>query len=725
MNSKYVLLGGLYFVQGMPYGLQSGLLPIYLRSVGLSFSKISLAKMLYLPWILKMLWAPLVDQYHTKQTWLVLSMSGLVLACLACATMSPETNFLPVAAMLLLMNFFASVQDIAVDGVAIGLLWQDEIGYGNTIQVVAYKLGSVLAGGGLLTLMHLLGWGVLFLLLAIIYLLAILYVWSAPELWLTLGRPSQDGQPRTRTFNPWRILQELLRVPGTLWTTGFVFLYKLGEQGTTTMFPLFLLDHGFSTQQLGFWNGVVAMVFSITGSSLGGQLMSKQSLRACPGSMTNHQDQRTVDHSPLDTGQPSESARMEFLWHLLMVIGILEGTGVSQECTAQPGAWNLALRCPATQSSTLKEYGPVKAGAGNAVDGKCDGILDHDSCTHTEQETEPWWNVDLDSRHSVSTVIVKNREDCCGERIKGAQIHVGDSKAGHGKDDPMCGTVTDTRLGSVSTIACNGLKGRYVTIIIPGRRGILTLCEVEVIAQGCPLSPVGKELAQCEWKLIPFYVLPHSLLPQPLPSETAETLGHSSLPTADLGRGSSWQGQMGEVPSEHLAPSLPWGDQLQLGMGRGGAERLTQNLALGRLATQSSTLKEYGSVKAGAGNAVDGKRDGILDHDSCTHTEQETEPWWNVDLDSRHSVSTVIVKNREDCCGERIKGAQIHVGDSKAGHGKDDPICGTITDTTPGSLSTICCNGMEGRYVTITIPDREEYLTLCEVEVYGTPVGDC
>ncbi|EMP32500.1 Fucolectin-4 [Chelonia mydas] len=150
-----------------------------------------------------------------------------------------------------------------------------------------------------------------------------------------------------------------------------------------------------------------------------------------------------------------------------------------------------------------------------------------------------------------------------------------------------------------------------------------------------------------------------------------------------------------------------------------------QNLALGRLATQSSTLKEYGPVKAGAGNAVDGKYDGILDHDSCTHTEQETEPWWNVDLDSRHSVSTVIVKNREDCCGERIKGAQIHVGDSKAGHGKDDPICGTITDTTPGSISTISCNGMEGRYVTITIPDRVESLTLCEVEVYGTPVGDC
>nr|XP_032638072.1 fucolectin-4-like [Chelonoidis abingdonii] len=246
-------------------------------------------------------------------------------------------------------------------------------------------------------------------------------------------------------------------------------------------------------------------------------------------------------------------------------------------------------------------------------------------------EQEPWWRVDLGSHQSVSAVIMKNREDCCGQRLEKAKIHVGDSLDDHGKQNPICGTITNTTLGSISTVPCNGLEGRYVTIVIPDRRGILTLCEVEVVAQGCPQSPVGYNLAR----------------EQPV--------------------------------------------------------------------SQSSTFNQHEPEKA-----VDGKCDGILDHGFCSHTQGESDPWWNVDLGSRYSVSTVIVKNRADCCGERLKGAQIHVGDSKGGQGN----CGTITDTAPGSLSTISCDGKKGRYVTITIPNRVEYLTLCEVEVYGTLLWD-
>nr|XP_008163409.1 uncharacterized protein LOC103305731 [Chrysemys picta bellii] len=472
-----------------------------------------------------------------------------------------------------------------------------------------------------------------------------------------------------------------------------------------------------------------------------------------------------------------------------MAIGILAGTGVSQGCTPPPGARNLALGRPATQSSTFENKETGKAMAGKAVDGKRDGKWEQGSCSHTQFDTEPWWTVDLGSRQSVSAVIVKNREDeCCGERIRGAQIHVGDSLADHGKQNPICGTITDTRPGSVSTICCNGLEGRYVTIVIPGRAEFLTLCEVEVIAQGCALSPGARNLAlgrpatqssTFENKETGKAVAGKAVDGKRDGKWAQGSCSHTQFDTepwwtVDLGSRQSVSAVIVKNREDECCGERIRGAQIHVGdsladngkhnpicgtitdtrpgsvsticcnglEGRyvtivipGRAEFLTLcevevlaqgcapppgawNLALGRPATQSSTFENKETGKAVAGKAVDGKRDAKWAQGSCSHTQLDTEPWWTVDLGSRQSVSAVIVKNREDeCCGERIRGAQIHVGDSLADHGMQNPICGTITDTRPGSVSTICCNGLEGRYVTIVIPGRAEYLTLCEVEV--------
>lgn len=224
MTFKYWLLFLLYFVQGIPYGLQSGLLPVYFRTVGLSFTKISLTKLLYMPWILKVFWAPFVDWYLSKKTWLMLTMCGLALTCLACSFLTPEVDFLGVAVTLLLMNLFASVQDVATDGVAIQLLGAEEVGFGNSIQVVAYKLGSLMAGGGLLTFLHHLGWGALFVYLTLIYTTAVVFTSK-----FHLGSSSQDTPAKDRDLSLLRFFHEILLVPDTLWTAGFVLIYKLGE----------------------------------------------------------------------------------------------------------------------------------------------------------------------------------------------------------------------------------------------------------------------------------------------------------------------------------------------------------------------------------------------------------------------------------------------------------------------------------------------------------------
>uniref|UniRef100_A0A803T1F1 Fucolectin tachylectin-4 pentraxin-1 domain-containing protein n=1 Tax=Anolis carolinensis TaxID=28377 RepID=A0A803T1F1_ANOCA len=149
-----------------------------------------------------------------------------------------------------------------------------------------------------------------------------------------------------------------------------------------------------------------------------------------------------------------------------------------------------------------------------------------------------------------------------------------------------------------------------------------------------------------------------------------------------------------------------------------------QNWARGRPAAQSSTFPQRGLVFSRAESAVDGDRDGDWHHGSCSHTTKEPGPWWSVDLGARLAVKAVVVKNRSDCCSERIKGARIHVGDYQDSYGKCGSVCGTVTNGSAGSLSIVCCDGLKGRYVSVTIPDRTEYLTFCELEVYGSRLRD-
>ncbi|CAI5778806.1 Hypothetical predicted protein [Podarcis lilfordi] len=171
---------------------------------------------------------------------------------------------------------------------------------------------------------------------------------------------------------------------------------------------------------------------------------------------------------------------MHPIWIWLLVLALLAECAEAQSCKPdlRGAARNLARGRPACQSSIYSH--PIIPSASKAIDGNCEGNFFHGSCTHTSTEKEPWWHVDLGEQFAISTVVVKNREDCCSERLLGAEIRVGDSVADHGKSNPLCGNITDTRRGSFSSLNCHWLKGRYVSVNLPGDASTLTLCEVEV-----------------------------------------------------------------------------------------------------------------------------------------------------------------------------------------------------------------------------------------------------
>lgn len=127
MASSDVLLFLLYFGQGLPYGFQVKLLPLFLRKHKFSLSKVGLSRLLSLPWIFKFTIAPLIDKLWSLNSWITLGSLIMAVICFASAWVG-EHNTLLVLFWVLWMNITSAVQDVAVDAYAIYLLEPEDLG---------------------------------------------------------------------------------------------------------------------------------------------------------------------------------------------------------------------------------------------------------------------------------------------------------------------------------------------------------------------------------------------------------------------------------------------------------------------------------------------------------------------------------------------------------------------------------------------------------------------
>ena len=262
------MLALLYVAQGLPFGVQATALPVLLRQHGASLADIGFAGALALPWTLKALWAPLVDGHGARHQWITATQWALAAVSLAAAAAiayaGMDVRVLGLA--ILLLNFLAATQDIAVDGLAVAILGESGLGLGNAAQVVGYKFGMILGGGVLVWASGALGWPAVFCVMAAIYVC----VW-----WATAAgvRDRERSQPRPQPESLASVVTMLRRAIFTAGTPAILLViacYKIGETMITAMFKPFLVDAGFSAAQIGLWVGTWGMVASLAGSVAGG-----------------------------------------------------------------------------------------------------------------------------------------------------------------------------------------------------------------------------------------------------------------------------------------------------------------------------------------------------------------------------------------------------------------------------------------------------------------------
>lgn len=288
---KLTWLSPLYFIEGLPNAVVGTLSVGYYKSMGMDNSAIALlTSSLYLPWVLKGFWAPLVDSLSRKRVWILLCASVFFLCFLGLAAAQFVKCWVFLTASIFwLLGFASATFDISADGFyMLALPPKDQsffVGVRNAFYRIAVLFGQgalmVVAGkgeelfGGVPR-----GWAVSFGVCSLVAGAAV------PILFFALPKPESDKSAGAE--NALSVLRNMGAVFAEFFSRkhigtilAFVLLYRFAEAQLLRVVQPFLLDGvvagglGMSTVRLGFIYGTVAPIALLGGGIIGGFLISK------------------------------------------------------------------------------------------------------------------------------------------------------------------------------------------------------------------------------------------------------------------------------------------------------------------------------------------------------------------------------------------------------------------------------------------------------------------
>lgn len=139
-----------YFTEGFPFSLIRNVSSVFFRDAGMSLEGIGLTSLFGLPWVIKFLWAHLVDSHATKRQWLLATQAVLVVLLGGVAWLAGSPKLLPFLIMLLFVaSIVAATHDIAIDGYYLEAL--DHAQQANLVgyRAMAYRI-ALMSGTGVI-----------------------------------------------------------------------------------------------------------------------------------------------------------------------------------------------------------------------------------------------------------------------------------------------------------------------------------------------------------------------------------------------------------------------------------------------------------------------------------------------------------------------------------------------------------------------------------------------
>lgn len=294
--SPWRWIPSLYTAQGLPYAAVMTLSVVMYKNLGLSNTEIALyTSWLYLPWVIKPLWSPLVDLLGTPRRWILVLqfVLGVALAMVAFTVTGPWAVRASLA-VFWLVAFASATHDIAADGYYMLALDTTRQAAYVGVRSTFYRVAMILSQGGLVVLAGALqerhgnpqtAWALVFGLLAGVFLLVACYhAWALPR---PAPAPLYAGAQAVTPAAMLAVFAGFFRRADIGRVLAFLLLYRLAEAQLLKLVVPFLLDApaagglGLTTQAVGIAYGTVGIAALTAGGLLGGWVIARGGLARC------------------------------------------------------------------------------------------------------------------------------------------------------------------------------------------------------------------------------------------------------------------------------------------------------------------------------------------------------------------------------------------------------------------------------------------------------------
>lgn len=269
---KYGTLLGLYVAQSIPMSFFSTVVPVIMRQEAYSLESIGLLQLIKLPWVLKFLWAPLVDRLSPTiqhyRRWIFVSELFYALILLGIGFFDLAVSFRMIVALLVIAFTLSATQDIATDAFAIRILEKKQRGFGNSMQSSGSFIGTLFGSGVLLMLYPDLGWKGVIYLLVVILLVALLPLWI-----FTRKEPVRPVQLDKKVR--WLDVLTFFGRPRMWKRILLLMLFYSGLIGMLSMFKPYMVDLGFDIPKIAFISGIYGTGLGVCCALAGGWVLKK------------------------------------------------------------------------------------------------------------------------------------------------------------------------------------------------------------------------------------------------------------------------------------------------------------------------------------------------------------------------------------------------------------------------------------------------------------------